>query len=108
MEASKLDLSKEDVNHHTELVKAEAESSSNSSTSSDEEAKRLRRRSRRQQGRKHLLPERRKGEGKEEDSCWENQKGRCLPTFCGSTLRAEIRSRSTPVFIIFMFKFLAS
>ena len=33
MEASKLDLSKDDVDHHAELVKADAESSSNSSMS---------------------------------------------------------------------------
>ena len=33
MDASKLDLSKDDVDHHAELVKADAESSSNSSMS---------------------------------------------------------------------------
>merc|ERR1712012_1540950 len=38
MDASKLDLSKDDVDHHAELVKADAESSSsNSSMSSDDE-----------------------------------------------------------------------
>merc|ERR1740123_2045958 len=37
MDASKLDLSKDDVDHHAELVKANAESSSNSSMSSDDE-----------------------------------------------------------------------
>ena len=37
MDASKLDLSKDDVDHHAELVKADAVSSSNSSMSSDDE-----------------------------------------------------------------------
>ena len=37
--ASKLNLSKDNFNHHAELVKADAESSSNSSMSSDDESR---------------------------------------------------------------------
>ena len=36
MDASKLDLSKDDIDHHTELAKADAESSSNSYMFSDD------------------------------------------------------------------------